>query len=395
MKYLPGFTLDSFDALRLTQGDPYPQGCYILTADVESLYPSIDTIDGLRLVRQALTTFTPYSTDRINTTIDLLEFVLTHNYITFGNSHFLQISGTAMGTSVAVSYSCIYLSMLEFEVFQTLYNTTPFTHYNNPFSKHNQPIIPPGNPTPPVSYKRYIDDIMAIFTSYDCALKFITSFNNLRTYIKLTFNIVPHSQPAIFLDIQFTLTPYDTNLHLESNYYSKPISKHLYIPSTSAHPRHVFRNFITSRLTTMKLYCTHHTDFINHSDIFKNQLIRRNVNIDNFQLILGNLPDRRDIYLKRLHKRIQPSTPSSTPYPLVFTTTDNPTLSKLKIHELLKPPITLSQQTLNKVFNNKAPILAKRLPPNLGSKLQTYKYPHNTTHLFQNHNQDNPNTPPD
>ena len=51
--------------------------------------------------------------DEIKFIIDLLNWVQHNNYIEFGENKYLQISGTAMGTPVAVFYATIFLARHE------------------------------------------------------------------------------------------------------------------------------------------------------------------------------------------------------------------------------------------------------------------------------------------
>ena len=45
--------------------------------------------------------------------LDLLELVMRHNIMQFGDSYFLQLVGTAMGTSVAVVFANLYFGWHE------------------------------------------------------------------------------------------------------------------------------------------------------------------------------------------------------------------------------------------------------------------------------------------
>jgi hypothetical protein len=89
-----------------------PQNGYIVCADVKSLYPSIPIEYGIQAVGYMLRVFQFYSADEISFLIELLNWVLTNNYLEYNNQIYLQISGTAMGTPVAVTYSNLVLCYL-------------------------------------------------------------------------------------------------------------------------------------------------------------------------------------------------------------------------------------------------------------------------------------------
>ena len=92
----------------------YLNNCYILTADVVNLYPSIVISDGLVQLKRALT-IDNAPPDMINLILDMCKWVLENNIIQFGDTIWRQKKGTAMGTPVAVCFSIIYLAMLEID----------------------------------------------------------------------------------------------------------------------------------------------------------------------------------------------------------------------------------------------------------------------------------------
>jgi hypothetical protein len=80
--------------------------------------------------------------------------------------HFLQISGIAMGTPLAVILAVLYIAILEDE-------TTNIILHND---LHNQPIY----------YKRYIDDLFGITRTKEDAEFFLSTLHHRRPNIKLT-----------------------------------------------------------------------------------------------------------------------------------------------------------------------------------------------------------------
>jgi hypothetical protein len=90
----------------------FPAECALLSADVDSLYPSIDINRGLDAINEALKNTCTSNTDREFTTF-LLRWVLYNNVLKFNGKLYLQIRGTAMGNSCAVVFACIFMGMLE------------------------------------------------------------------------------------------------------------------------------------------------------------------------------------------------------------------------------------------------------------------------------------------
>ena len=89
-----------------------PEKCYLATLDVSSLYTNIDTDEGLTIVEEELGK-TNQNKPSPMTLSCLLEKVLKLNNFTFGNEHYIQIKGTAMGTRVAPNFANVYMGRLE------------------------------------------------------------------------------------------------------------------------------------------------------------------------------------------------------------------------------------------------------------------------------------------
>ncbi|KAJ8032688.1 hypothetical protein HOLleu_26285 [Holothuria leucospilota] len=123
---------------------------------------------------------------------------LTLNNFQFNGKHYLQIQGTAMGTSVAPSYANIFMGTLA----QEIHNLTSY-------------ILPN-------IWKSFIDDIQFLWTSTSRNLSLFQTLITTQTPYKYTFN---SSQDNIqFLDIQIT----QNNKQLETKIYSKPTFTHTY-----------------------------------------------------------------------------------------------------------------------------------------------------------------------
>ena len=51
--------------------------------------------------------------------VQIAEFVITNNYLEFGQKVFHQISGTAIGTKFAPPHTCIFMDNFETDFFKT------------------------------------------------------------------------------------------------------------------------------------------------------------------------------------------------------------------------------------------------------------------------------------
>ncbi|XP_071478870.1 uncharacterized protein [Diadema antillarum] len=217
--------LNHINDLNLTQ-NPLPPESILVTADVTSLYTNIPHNEGIKACRNALNARMNPSppTDQL---IRLLELVLTLNNFQFNGKNYLQIEGTAMGTPVAPSYANIFMGEIEAELLELT------------------------NAIFPRSWKRYIDDIIFIWTQCPQSLaQFQNTVNALHPRIKFTFESSPDC--VNFLDLK-VLSDDGT---LQTELYSKPTDSHTFLPPSSCHPRHVFKSIPYSQALRIKRNCS-------------------------------------------------------------------------------------------------------------------------------------------
>jgi hypothetical protein len=338
----------------------------LFTADVESLYPSINIADGLVQLRLALKLYNNKHTDEnefddeeIDYIIALTTWVLNNNYFEFGtNTIWKQIRGTAMGTPVAVTFACIYLGMLEREAF----NAMP----EFPFKM----------------YKRYIDDIFGIPKSKELLEQFISILNNLRPTIKITTE-TSNSQ-INFLDITiFKGKLFKENNRFDIKVFQKPINKYVYLPPTSYHSKNVFK-FITGELRRYRIICNNDSDYEEIKTLFRTRLEQRGYNnptyLDNLMKTDSEFINNRTMLLLESELR-QPR--ETDRVPILFKTTHNPRLKNLNLRTNLKIPEYLFQDpTTQQVFGrnaNQIPLLcikrSKNIKENICKSSHKYEIP--------------------
>jgi hypothetical protein len=128
MKSSFSFIRNSTDLILRLESSTYPTDCILGSADVINLYPSIDLQDGLHMLHIALR-ISPIKVENIPLLMDLAQFILFNNYLSFNDQVYLQLRGTAMGTPFAVTFACIYISMLEMETLKICQNHhIPLSH---------------------------------------------------------------------------------------------------------------------------------------------------------------------------------------------------------------------------------------------------------------------------
>ncbi|CAM5157467.1 unnamed protein product [Eretmochelys imbricata] len=206
-----------------------PDNTILATMDVEALYTNIPHKDGLQAVRNTIP-------DNVtaNLVAELCDFVLTHNYFTFGDNVYLQISGTAMGTRMAPQYANIFMADLE----QRFLSSRPLK---------------------PLLYLRYIDDIFIIWTHGKEALEeFHHDFNNFHPTINLS--LVQSTQEIHFLDTTVLIN----NGHINTTLYRKPTDRYSYLHASSFHPDHTTRSIVYSQALRYNRICSNPSDRDKH-----------------------------------------------------------------------------------------------------------------------------------
>jgi hypothetical protein len=269
-----------------------PTNAVIFCADVKNLYPSIPCEFGLHAVRSLLNRFNFHDVDFV---VDLLRWVLKHNYLSFENNIYQQISGTAMGTPCAPVYANLVLFYIEEPLLS---------------KQQYQPLL----------YQRYLDDIFAIFPSTETATLYGITFNQVCSDIQLDAITIGNS--GTFLDLNITLphsSPFiEDHPHLQRSVsiklYQKPSNKYLYIPPTSSHHKHILKNFIVNELLRYKLYNSSTEDFLHCRELFCQRLQARGYSLRYLQRIFATpIPLRQDILnRKRIELSLKQNPVSNT-----------------------------------------------------------------------------------
>ena len=241
LPYLPTICQSSSEALRTVVAHTFPTSSMIFTADVKSLYPSIPTTLGLDCVKTILEISKCFSSSKINFIIKLMRWVLTNNFISFEDSIYLQIEGTAMGTPMAPTYAILFMYAIE--------------------RHHLQNAL---------FYVRYIDDIFAIFNSIVHMDEFVNAINSVIPN-RLKLESIVYGQDGIFLDIQFKLSDGILTYQL----YQKPHNTFAYIPTSSDHPASMFKSFVLEEIKRYYRNCSDFETFLTIAESFKIRLQHR------------------------------------------------------------------------------------------------------------------------
>jgi hypothetical protein len=157
-----------------------------------------------------------------------------------------------------------------------------------------------------IFYRRYIDDVFAIFGTTPAAQSFISKFQSLNQ--KIQFEAITISRSGVFLDIEVSIS--DLNI-LSTKVFQKALNKYLYLPPFSAHDRSCMSAVIKQELIRYRLLCSNDDAFHDTVSLFKQRLLCRGYSLVYLDYIFSLLPNRADI-LARLATRIQVKTGTRT-----------------------------------------------------------------------------------
>lgn len=181
MREQPSYIKDSGHLIELMKSYKLDQGYIWVSLDVSALNTSIPNELGLEVLLHFLSCDTGLQPQQITFLINLVRFILTHNYFMFLEKYFSQTCGTAIGASLAPSFANLFMGYWE----------SHFIWTNNPYSEHL------------VYFGCYIDDILLIWHGpLDVLMNFILYCNN--NPFAIIFTSVIEEQTLIVLDLELS-----------------------------------------------------------------------------------------------------------------------------------------------------------------------------------------------
>ena len=215
---MPSYTRDSGHIISTLETTPFPQNCILATIDVSSLYLNIPQDEGTFECLRSLEDrdLLPLPRDIMQTLFDI---VLKCNVFSFHTHIYQQIQGTAMGTKMAPSYANIFMDSLERQFLES-------------------------EPLQPALWKRYIDDILCVWSGSRESLEaFLRRLNSCHPTIHFTWTISTES--VEFLDIRiYKGSRFRETGILDVQTHFKPTNTFQYLHFSSSHPKGVFKGLV-------------------------------------------------------------------------------------------------------------------------------------------------------
>lgn len=344
LRHIPSYVESSQHLIHQLETEAFPADCVICCADIESLYPNIPIIDGLRFVETAINRMRNEFRDIalhlrddniVHFIIALLKFILQNNYFVFGKQWYKQLQGTAMGTPAAVPFACLFVYEVEHRVFK-------------------------ATGLKPLFYKRYIDDLFFITRTNNEAAIFFDSFNNILPTIRCGA-ITINSRSGIFLDLEIFKGPRFADCAIfDFKTYQKAQNRYLYLAPNSFHSRSVYSSTIKSELNRYRLTCNSDSDFYSISSLFYQRLVARGFSTTFLDCVFS-FPQSRSDLLRRLYDRYLPSAGKKAQKLSlkVFKTQLNMETIQIPYSEILRLPDSItSDPELYSFFGNRNPLVS-------------------------------------
>ena len=224
------------DALK--QLGTLPPTARFFTMDAVSMYTNIKTSDALRAIENFLALNPDICTETAVDPARLmagLRLLMCNSVIQFGDTLWLQRSGTAMGAPPAPMYATLFFYIWE-EQFVPKFPELTY-------------------------YGRLIDDGLGLWNCHldattDAArwTLFQTTVNDCST---LTWEFSQRSKSCDFLDVTFTI---DASHNVSTTLYEKAMNLYLYLPPHSAHPPGMLKGLVAGYLKRVSELTTSTSD---------------------------------------------------------------------------------------------------------------------------------------
>jgi hypothetical protein len=281
--------LDRNDLISIIESTPVTADTWLLTFDVESLYPNINQVDCAEACAIAVDGSQFYK----SMVYDIMLYILKHNIVQVGDDYYLQTSGGAMGTNCLPQAAQLYLAVKWEAIIQQKLGADF-----------------------PTLFKRFLDDGFVLFTGTEQQLQSIiqvlaTTLPNIRITYNYSKTSVEYMDLVVYKDHS---GPTPSDMCLKVRTHQKPLNKYLYIPPFSFHSKGVFKGFIRAELVR---YIVTNTDVHWYNCMvakFRHRLLQRGYNPSVVDAAIASVSfDDRHTYLHRGTR----STPAHACTPLV------------------------------------------------------------------------------
>jgi len=188
------------------------------------MYTNINTTTGIQSIKKFIQNNQDVIPEEFpsDLLLQILQIVMENNIFTFGNTTWLQLSGTAMGTPVACAYA------------------------TRSYGQHENSYILPNFGAQLLYYRRFIDDVFGIWIPPETNPegKWKEFKEVLNNWGGLEWVTEKPTKATVFLDLNIKIL--QSKIHTST--FQKSLNLYLYIPPKSAHPPSCLKGLISGEL---------------------------------------------------------------------------------------------------------------------------------------------------
>ena len=196
----------------------------LFSCDAVSMYTNINTKHALDEITAFLQTSPIPKKLSLNTAaiIRAIDIIMNHNVFRFGDTYWVQLCGTAMGTPPAPMYATLYFAIHEYNV----------------IIKYPELLL----------YRRYIDDGLGIWKPLPTSdptvdlIRWEQYQSDMNNYGSLSWEFTERTLSIPFLDI--TISIEHPSLEISFTLFQKQQNLYLYLPAHTAHPPGVLKGLV-------------------------------------------------------------------------------------------------------------------------------------------------------
>ena len=210
--HVPTYVKDSQEVLDQIKDLTLPPNAYLFTTDANAMYNNISTEHAIEVITWWLDDLAEKlllpDGFPLEAVLYAMKIIMRNNIFEFGDCYFLQLLGTAMGTSAAVMWATLY------------------------YAYHEVHTLLPRHGSSLLYFRRFIDDIFGIWVG-NTTTDWSNFCNDVDNFGVLTWDIKQQrlSTSVDFLDLTLSIE----NCRIVSRTFQKDINLYLYIPPLSAH----------------------------------------------------------------------------------------------------------------------------------------------------------------
>ena len=235
--HVKSYLRDYQQVLDETRNLQLPPNALLFTADAKSMYDHIPPDHAVHVIGMWLDQL--YNEGKLPEGFPLeavkeaMKLIMKNNVFGFGNLYFLQLIGTAMGTSCACIWATIYYGV----------------HENNCIlPKHGKHLL---------LFDRFLDDIFGAWIGNHTD-EWVSFKEDLNDFGILTWEVSDLSHSVDFLDLTLSIE----DGRIVSRTYQKPMNLFLYLPPSSSHPPGCIKGTIYGLINRYHAQNTYRKDYL-------------------------------------------------------------------------------------------------------------------------------------